>query len=94
MDACLRVAQIVAQVLGEGFESRFGGVVGHVAGRVGDALLRAGYDDGGCGGAGADEGEEGGDAVDGAEEVGVHYLGLIVSKRKDCRLGGSLTLWK
>ena len=94
MDACLRVAQIVAQVLGEGFESGFGGVVGHVAGRVGDALLRAGYDDGGCGGAGADEGEEGGDAVDGAEEVGVHYLGSPVLERRDFRLGGSLTLWK
>lgn len=69
-----RGREVVAEVLGEGFEGRFGGVVGRVAGGVGDALFGAGDDDGGGVGEGEEGGEEGGDAVDGAEEVRVHDL--------------------
>jgi hypothetical protein len=53
MNADVCVAQVVAQVLGECFYSGFGGVVGCVAWRVGDALLAACDDDGGGGVGGA-----------------------------------------
>jgi hypothetical protein len=47
-------------VFGEGLEGGFAGVVGWVAGRVGDALFGAGEDDGARGGRGAEVGEVGG----------------------------------
>ena len=59
MDAYVGVAQIVAEVLGEGFDGRFGRVVSRVAWWVRDALLAACDDDGGGGAGGA--GLEGGD---------------------------------
>ena len=62
-------AQVEGQLLGEGFERRFAGVVGRVAGRVGDALLGARKDDGGGGGGRGQQGEEGREAMDGAVEV-------------------------
>ena len=40
-----RVAQFVLQRLGKGFHARFRNIVGGIAGRRGDALLRAGIDD-------------------------------------------------
>ncbi len=61
-------------MLGEGFYSGFGGVVGRVGGGVRDSLFGACDDDGGGVGLGAEGGEEGGYAVDDAEEVGVHDL--------------------
>jgi len=69
------VPQIEAQMLGEGLDGGFGGVVRRVSGRVGDALLGAGDDHGGGPlegrrGGGPDRREEGSDAVDDAEEVG------------------------
>ncbi len=47
-------------MFGEGLEGGFAGVVGWVAGRVGDALFGAGEDDGARGGRGAEVGEVGG----------------------------------
>jgi hypothetical protein len=60
MHADVCVAQVVAEVLCEGFDGGFGRVVGCVSRRVRDALLAACYDDGGRGGGGG-AGLEGGD---------------------------------
>lgn len=93
MDGCGRGAEVVGEVLREGFDGGFGGVIGGVGGRVGDALFGAGDDDGGVVGRGAEGGEEGGDAVYDAVEVGVEDLGLVVSFRfapsRPGRQGGS-----
>ena len=62
MYAGLCVAFLVAEALGEGFQGCFGGVVGRVAGWVGDALFRAREDDGGSAG-GWDERKESGEAM-------------------------------
>ena len=40
-----RVAQVVLQRLGKGFDAGLGNIIGRVAGRCGDALLGAGVDD-------------------------------------------------
>ena len=68
MHTGLGIALVIAKTLGKGFYSRFGGIVCRVAGRVGDALFGAGYDDGG-GCRGGEEGQESGKTVGYAEEV-------------------------
>lgn len=67
-------AEVVAQVLGKGFDGGFRGIVGWVAGWVGDTLLGTGDNNGrGCG-VSTDRREKCGDAVDDAEEIGIYNL--------------------
>ena len=74
MDGGRGGAEVVGEVLGEGFDGGFCGVVGGVSWRVGDALFAARDDDGGWGCLGAEAGEEGAYPVYDAEEVGVYDL--------------------
>lgn len=68
----LVIPEVPAQVLGEGLDCGLAGVVGRVAGRVGDALLApCDHDCGrGVGAAGLERGDVGIEAVNHAEEVG------------------------
>ena len=62
------MALVIAKALGEGFHGRFRGIIGRVAGRIGDALFGPGYDHGRrC--RGGEEGQESGKTVGDAEEV-------------------------
>jgi hypothetical protein len=72
------VAKVVGEVLGERLHGGFGGVVGRVAGWVGDALFAAGYDDGAGRVFGAELGNEGVETVDNAEEIGLEDLRLEI----------------
>ena len=67
-------AQVVREVFGHGLDGGLGGVVAWVAGRVGDALLAAGQDDGGRLGGFLEQREESGEAVDVAEDVDAEGL--------------------
>ena len=70
-------AEVVAQMLSEGFYGGFRGVVGRVTGGIGDALFGAGDDDGGRCRRGLEMRKEGGDAVNDPKEVSVHDLGGV-----------------
>ncbi len=61
-------------MLGKGFDSCFRGVVGRIAGRVGDTLFTSRDYYGGRMRLAAETGEEGGYPVYDAEKVGVHDL--------------------
>lgn len=69
MHARRRISKVVRQLFGDRFHGRLAGVVGGVAGRVGDALFGAGDDDGGSGGA-AHNFQEVGDAMEDAVPTG------------------------
>ena len=58
----------------ESFDSSFGGVISGIARRIGDALFRAGNDNGGGLALCAETGEESGNAIDDAKEVCINYL--------------------
>ena len=66
-------------MFGEGLDGSLGGVVSGIAGRICDALFRAGDDDGGGLALCSEGGEEGGNAVDDAEEICIHYLRYKIS---------------
>lgn len=74
MHCCRCGAEVVTELLGEGLDRGFRGVVGWVSGGVGDALLGTGDDYCRGRGLGADGREKGGYAVDDTEEVGVYDL--------------------